>query len=152
MLADPDTARFITRRGRPCSEAESWAETAFFVGHWQLLGYGMFAVEERTSVTFVGRVGALQPKGWPGPEIAWALAPAARGNGYAVEAAAAAMAWVFEHVAPERVISVIDPRNAASRRVAKRLGERRTEERFAPFGDPCDIWEMRRSDWDGRTA
>ena len=84
---------------------------------------------------FLGRVGPLQPPGWPGFEIGWALAPAARGKGYAAEAACAAIDWSFETFPLERIVSVIDPRNLASQRVAERLGERRTAERFAPFRD-----------------
>lgn len=151
MLADPETARFITRKGQPYGEREAWAELAFLAGHWQLLGYGMFVVEARGTGAFLGRVGPLQPKGWPGFEIGWALAPAARGQGFAVEAVRAAIDWSFETVAPERIVSVIDPRNLASRHVAERVGERRTTERFAPFGLPCDIWELRREDWLERT-
>jgi RimJ/RimL family protein N-acetyltransferase len=145
MLADAETARFITRKGRPYGEGEAWAELAFFVGHWQLLGHGMFVVEDRATGAFLGRVGSLAPPGWPGFEIGWALAPAARGRGYALEAAEAAIGWAFDRFAPPRIVSVIDPRNTASQRLALRLGERRTDERFAPFGDPCDIWEMRRT-------
>jgi RimJ/RimL family protein N-acetyltransferase len=148
MLADAETARFVTRRGQPYGPAEAWAETAFLVGHWQLLGYGMFVVEEQASGAFVGRVGPLQPEGWPGFEIAWALAPAARGKGYALEAARAAIGWAFERFAPPRIVSIIDPRNDASRRVAERLGERRTTGSFAPFGHSCDIWELSRADWE----
>ena len=151
MLADPETARFITRKGQPYGERETWAELAFLAGHWQLLGYGMFVVEERATGAFIGRVGPLEPKGWPGFEVGWALTAAARGKGYAVEAARAAIGWSFAQFAPDRIISLIDPRNAASRRVAERLGERRTAETFAPFGLPCDIWELRREDWLERT-
>ena len=147
MMADPDTARFITRTGKPHGEREAWSETAFMIGHWQLLGYGMFVVEERATGAFLGRVGPLQPKGWPGLEIGWGLAPEARGRGYAVEAAQAATDWAFETFAPPRIVSIIDPRNDASRRVAERLGERRTDEQFAPFGAPCDIWELTEADW-----
>ncbi len=147
MLSDPETARFITRSGRPYGEREAWSEMAFLAGHWQMLGYGMFVVAERASGAFVGRVGPLQPRGWPGFEVGWALAPAFRGKGYAVEAAVAAIDWSFETFPLERIISIIDPRNLASRRVARLVGERRTAERFAPFRDSCDIWEVRRGDW-----
>ena len=147
MLADPETARFITRKGQPYGEREAWNEAVWMIGHWQLLGHGMFVVEERATGAFLGRAGSLQPNGWPGLEVGWALVPAARGKGYATEAARAAIGWAFEAFPLDRIISLIDPRNAASRRVAGRLGERRTAERFAPFGTPCDIWELRREDW-----
>jgi RimJ/RimL family protein N-acetyltransferase len=147
MLADPETARFITRQSQPYSEAETWREVALIIGHWQLLGHGLFVVEERATGAFLGRVGPLQPPGYPGFEIAWSLAPAARGKGYATEAARAAIDWAFETFPLERIISLIHPDNSASQRVATRLGQRRTAERFAPFHDLCDIWEMRREDW-----
>lgn len=91
MMADPETVRFITRSGRPYSDAQTWGEMAFLIGHWQLLGQGMFVVEEEGSGAFLGRIGPLHPPHWPGLEIAWALAPAARGRGYATEAAKAAI-------------------------------------------------------------
>jgi RimJ/RimL family protein N-acetyltransferase len=147
MMADAETARFITRKGEPYSESRTWGEIALLIGHWQLLGYGLFVVEERATGAFLGRVGPLRPPGYPGFEIAWGLAPAARGKGFAVEAARATIDWSFAHFPLDRIISLIRPENAASRRVATRLGERRTEERFAPFDEPCDIWEMRREDW-----
>ena len=152
MLADPETARFITRRGEPYSEREAWNETIWLVGHWQMLGHGMFVVEERATGAFLGRAGLLRPKGWPDLEVGWALAPAARGKGYAVESARTAIDWAFGRFAPDRLVSIIDPRNIASRRVAERLGERRTAKQFAPFGIPSDIWEIRREDWPERTG
>lgn len=147
MLADEETARFITARGRGLTEAEAWSETAWLLGHWQRLGYGMFVVEERATGAFLGRVGPLHPPWWPALEIAWSLAPAARGKGYATEAARAAIDWSFGTLGLDRLVSIIDPRNAASQAVAERLGERRTGEQFTPFRDPCDIWEIRRAHW-----
>jgi len=151
MMADAETARFITRKGLPFSERETWGEIALIIGHWQLLGHGLFVVEERATGAFLGRVGPLQPPGYPGFEIAWSLAPAARGKGYAAEAARAAIDWSFATFPLDRIISLIHPDNFASQRVAERLGERRTGERFAPFKDLCDIWEMRREDWPAAT-
>jgi RimJ/RimL family protein N-acetyltransferase len=147
MMADPETARFITRKGLPYSESQTWGEMALLIGHWQLLGFGMFVVEERATGAFLGRVGPLQPPGYPGFEIAWGLAPAARGKGYAQEAARAAIDWSFMRFPLDRIISLIHPRNLASGRVAERLGERRTGQQFAPFQDPCDIWALGRDDW-----
>ncbi len=142
MLGDSETARFITRRGRPYSAAEAWAETAFMIGHWQLRGFGMFVIEARDGGAFLGRVGPLRPEGWPTTEIGWALAPGARGHGFATEAAAASAAWALRTLRPDRLISVIHPDNRSSQQVALRLGGRRTGETFAPFGEACEIWQL----------
>jgi RimJ/RimL family protein N-acetyltransferase len=147
MLADPETARFITRKGEPLTRQEAWSEMAFLTGHWQMLGHGMFVVEERATGAFLGRIGPLAPEGWPHFEIAWALVRAACGKGFAQEAARAAIDWSFETFALDRIISIIHPLNIASRRVAERIGERRTAEQFTPFREPCDIWKMQREDW-----
>ena len=147
MLADPETARFITRHGEPYSEHQVWGEMAWLIGHWQMLGYGMFVVEERATGNFVGRIGPLAPPGWPGFEIAWGLARPAWGKGYAQEAARTAIDWSFETLPLDRIVSIIHPDNHPSQRVAERVGERRTDERFTPFRDTCEIWELRREDW-----
>jgi RimJ/RimL family protein N-acetyltransferase len=149
MLANPETARFITYKGEPLSEAQVWGEMAYFIGHWQLLGCGMFVVEERLTGAFLGRIGPLRPEGWPGFEIAWGLTAEARGKGYAVEAARAAIDWSFRTFPLDRIVSIIHPQNLASQRVAEKVGERRTEASFTPFREPCDIWELRREDWRG---
>ena len=81
MLADDETARFITAQGRGLTRSEAWNETVWLVGHWQLLGCGMFVVEERSTGAFLGRVGPLRPPWWPELAIAWSLAPEARGRG-----------------------------------------------------------------------
>jgi RimJ/RimL family protein N-acetyltransferase len=147
MLAEAETARFITFAGKPYNARQAWSEMAFLVGHWHLRGYGMFVVEERATGAFVGRVGPLEPDGWPGLEIAWGLARSATGKGYATEAASAAIDWAFRALRVERVVSVIHPQNVASQKVAARLGERRTGETFVPFSEACDLWELRRETW-----
>ncbi len=147
MLAEPETVRFITRHGQPLDRAQSWSEMAFLVGHWQVLGYGMFVVEERATGAFVGRIGPLHPPHWPALEIAWGLTRDACGKGYAVEAARAAIDWTFSTLAVDRIVSIIHPENEPSRRVAERVGECRTAETFTPFRELCDLWELRRDDW-----
>ncbi len=52
----------------PCDGPRSagWRNAAIMAGHWALHGFGMFAVEEKSSGTFVGRVGPFYPPVWPG--------------------------------------------------------------------------------------
>ena len=122
MLAEPETARFITRGGEPYSQDQVWAEMAWLMGHWQMLGCGLFVVEERATGAFLGRIGCLEPEGWPGFEVAYTLARHAWGRGYAREGAAAALRWAREALGRDDVISIIRPANARSIRVATALG------------------------------
>ena len=50
------------------------------------------------------------------------------------------------------ILSIIHPLNLAGRRVAERVGERRTGELLTPFREPCEIGEMRREDWPERVT
>lgn len=97
---------------------------AFLVGHWELLGFGHWAVEEKSSGKFAGRLGFLNPAGWPGFEIGWTLGHEFQGKGYATEGAKRALQYAFEELDKDHVISLIDPQNKASIRVAERLGEK----------------------------
>jgi RimJ/RimL family protein N-acetyltransferase len=123
LNADPAVARYLGN-GAPLDRLGSWRQLAAFIGHWAMLGHGFFAVERRSDGAFLGRVGLLEPATWPGLEIAWAIAPAHWGEGYATEAAAAVRDWAFSTLGKPRLISLIDPGNRASIRVAEKIGER----------------------------
>ncbi len=71
----------------------------------------------------MGRVGIHFPYGWPGPELAYTLGKPFWGRGYATEAARAALDWAFSHRDFLALMSLIYPENAASIRVATKLGE-----------------------------
>ncbi len=123
MSADAEVMRHIGA-GVPLTRIESWRSIAAMLGHWQLLGYGMWAVESKETGEFLGRVGFLDPPGWPGFELGWVLARAHWGRGYAPEAASVALAYAFDKLGRSRVISLIRPDNTRSVRVAEKLGER----------------------------
>ena len=120
MCGDPEVARYLMTRFSP---EQAWRHLAFLVGHWELRGFGMWAVEEKETGAFVGRIGFAEPGGWPGFELAWALARRFWGRGYATEGARAALAYGFTVLRKDRVVSLIHPENQASIRVAMRLGE-----------------------------
>lgn len=122
MYADPDVMRFL-ETGVPLGRAEAFRSMALHLGHWQLRGYGQWALEERATGSFVGRAGLWQPDGWPGLEVGWILHRASWGHGYATEAGRAAMDYAFDVVEADEVISLIRPENDGSIRVAERLGE-----------------------------
>ncbi|MBV8916882.1 GNAT family N-acetyltransferase [Bradyrhizobium sp.] len=149
MLADPGTARFITPDHKPVTdELVGWRNAAIMMGHWALHGFGYFVVEEKSSGSFVGRVGPWYPPRWPGFEVGWGIAPEFRGKGYALEAARASIDWVFDNLAVDRIIHCIDPTNGASQSVARRLGAG-VEEQAELFGHPVDLWVTTRQRWRG---
>lgn len=125
IYADPETMQYLGT-GATFSRQESWRAIGSMLGHWLLRGYGMWAVEERASGAMVGRVGFIEPEGWPGFELGWVIARSRRGRGYAPEAASAALRYAREVLGKARVISLIRPANAASIRVAEKIGEERS--------------------------
>jgi RimJ/RimL family protein N-acetyltransferase len=126
MWADPAVSRQIGRK--PFSEEESWTRLLRYVGHWFLLGFGYWAVEEKESGKFAGEVGFADYKRDMEspvrelPEIGWVLARWAQGKGYATEAARAAIGWGDGHFSPSRTTCIIGPENLSSIRVAEKCG------------------------------
>lgn len=145
MCGDPKVMRYIGV-GKPLSRWESWRSMAMILGHWQLRGYGMWAIDERFSGTMIGRIGCWQPAGWPGFEIGWTLPRAYWGRGLATEGARAAMNYAFRELYQSRVISLIRPENDASRRVAQKLGEK-LEGTTEILGGEAVIYGICREDW-----
>ena len=117
ITGDPEVMRFM---GGTLDRADAWRQMAMFAGHWELRGYGLWAVER--DGTLIGRVGLWQPEGWEGLEVGWLLGRDAWGHGYATEAARASVEFAWAELGAERLISLIAPDNLASARVAERLG------------------------------
>src|SRR5438046_2048074 len=90
MCGDAEVMRYIGD-GQPMVRPMAWRNLAQMVGHWSLRGYGLWAVEERSSGVLVGRIGFWNPEGWPGFELGWMLRRSFWGRGYATEAARAAL-------------------------------------------------------------
>ena len=145
MMADAEVMRYLGE-GHPLSRADAWRQMAFVLGHWQLRGYGMWAVEEAETGRLAGRIGFLNPEGWPGFELGWTLGREFWGRGYATEGARRALAFGFEEMGREHVISLIRPGNAPSIRVAERLGER-LEGSVELFGGEALVYGITRDDW-----
>lgn len=141
MCADPEVMRHLG--GAPWDEQTAWRHLAMLIGHWTLRGYGSWAVEERATGTFLGRVGFIHPAGWPDFEMGWALSRESWGQGFATEAALAARRFAFEEMGRSYFISLIAPGNIASRRVAQKLGARHDGDTEVK-GIPVEIWRTDR--------
>jgi RimJ/RimL family protein N-acetyltransferase len=111
--------------GKPhgMTEQEAWLDMCVVTAHWQLRGFGHWALEEPDSGELVGRAGLYYPPDWPGLEVGWTVAREHWGKGYAPEAGRAACEWAHAELGAEHVVSLIHPGNERSIRVAEKLGE-----------------------------
>ena len=121
MMASPDVVRHLGA-GIPLSRADAWLQMAMLTGHWVLRGYGVWAVEERATGRFLGRIGCMNQEGFPAFEIAYTLGSWAWGKGFAREGAAAALDFARNVLKHPEITSIIRPANTASIRVATSLG------------------------------
>jgi RimJ/RimL family protein N-acetyltransferase len=144
FCADPEVMRYLG--GKTFNRLEAWRHMAFLVGHWHLMGYGHWAVEEKETGSFIGRIGFLNPEGWPGFEIGWTLGREHWRKGYAIEGARRALEYAFDELDRDHVISLIHPENRGSISVAERLGEK-PEGRTELMGIEVLIYGINRDTW-----
>src|SRR6185295_20283378 len=121
FMADPASAEFL---GGTQPRSAAWRGFMTMAGSWSLRGFAMFSVIERSTGRWIGRVGPWCPEGWPGTEVGWGIVQEFWGRGYATEAATAAIDWAVETLGWTDIIHVIEPRNARSQAVARKLGSR----------------------------
>jgi RimJ/RimL family protein N-acetyltransferase len=121
----PETRAFLS--GEPSRE-ESYKRLLTSIASWHLFGYGTFAVLERGGGEYVGNCGLfrmerdLDPPFQGEPEAGWIVAQPCWGRGFAVEAMTAVLAWFDAELPIRRTVCMISQGNAASERVAAKLG------------------------------
>ena len=124
MTADPQVMRLMFPG--PLSRQESDALVDRIEAHFDAHGFGMWALEIPGITTFAGFVGlsvpAYQAHFTPCVEVGWRIAHQHWGQGYATEAAAAALAFGFDVLALLEIVALTVPNNQRSRRVMEKLG------------------------------
>ena len=119
-MANAETVRYLG--AEPMNRAEAWRSMATVIGHWAIRGYGFFSLEHKDTHEWVGRVGPWYPEGWPEPEIGWTISPDHLRQGFAFEAATAAIDYAYNTLGWSRMIHLILEGNQASIGLAKKLG------------------------------
>lgn len=115
----------------PMNAEEAWRRLTSFVGGWQFLGFGMWAIEAKESGKLLGIVGlfnawrGLDPEFGEEPEMGWIMASETHGKGLASEACQAVLAWAERNLQPTPIWAIISPGNEPSLKLAGRLGFRR---------------------------
>lgn len=130
-----DRARYV---GGPVGSGRAWRAFAHLVGQWEMRGFGMFTMVERTSGRVLGCCGHFHPEELPEPEISWSIWDTeAEGKGFAYEAALAAREDAYTRLGWTTAISAIDDGNARSIALAERLGCWRED--TVMEDDGCDV-------------
>lgn len=123
MWADPDVVGAIGVE--PSTPAQSWSRLLRYRGLWPVLGYGYWAVRQKTSGRFIGDLGfadfrrVVEPPILTLPEAGWAFAGWAQGQGLAGEALRAALGWLDGQAAFAGSMCLIGPSNIRSIRLAE---------------------------------
>jgi RimJ/RimL family protein N-acetyltransferase len=108
------------------SRDESDALADRIENHFDRHGFGFLALEIPGVAPFAGFTGLAIPSFdapfAPCVEVGWRLAREHWGRGYATEAARAAVAFGFQNLALDEIVSFTVPANARSRRVMVKIG------------------------------
>jgi RimJ/RimL family protein N-acetyltransferase len=134
LWGDPEVMRFLGGQTLPAEEVPE--AMGLNLRQWERHGLGLFSVLRKEDDRFVGRIGYLlwdtdrwvnavreELEGDLELEIGWTILSPFWGQGYATEAAIACRDHAFSELGRDRVISLIEPSNAASIRVAEKIGE-----------------------------
>ena len=120
---DPEVHEFLTG---PLTREQSDAVADRIMAHFEKHGFCWWAVEIPHEAPFIGFVGLAIPRYeahfTPCVEIGWRLTKEAWGNGYATEAARAALRNGFEQLQLDEIVSLTVPANIRSRNVMKKIG------------------------------
>ncbi len=136
--------------GQALSREDAWRKLLNGHAFWSLLDYGYWAVARRSDGVMIGQVGfadfkrAVTPDIENIPEMGWLFAREAFGQGYATEAALAALAWADEAMQAPEIVAIIDADNAPSIRVAEKCGFNENEP--ATYrGEPIILFRRKRA-------
>jgi RimJ/RimL family protein N-acetyltransferase len=152
LCADPEVMRYLSG---PMTREQSEQQASQFVRHWEERGFGLWAVEEKSSCAFIGFIGLLYHEDWSEgehrTEVGWRLDRPFWGRGLATEGAMASLHYGFEELGLDRIISIAVPENLGSRRVMEKLGMTlRGETRFK--GSDVVWYAVERQVWEARRA
>ncbi len=134
IWAMPEVVKYTG--GQPRSRDICWNNFLRNAGHWQMTGFGQWAIEEHVSGRMVGQAGFFYGARGLGtdfdnvPEAGWVLTPDVHGQGLGREAAQAAHDW-FDRVVTGPLVCMIDPEHAVSLHLAETLG-------YVPLRDAKD--------------
>ncbi len=122
VLNDPDFVHHVRDSGVRDLEQARAAVRAGPMLYRQRNGLGMCRVTETATGRDLGQLGIVTRDGLPGPDLGYGFLPAARGQGFVVEAGRAVLAHARDALAMPRLLAIVSPANAPSLAVLGKLG------------------------------
>ncbi|MFQ5957756.1 MAG: GNAT family N-acetyltransferase [Alphaproteobacteria bacterium] len=145
MSADPEVMRYVGSGVRTYENA--LAEAQRLVAEERDDGLGLWAIEERSTGDFHGRVGLLPLDDSDEIEVAYRLPRTSWGRGIATEAAGCLIVYGFDDLGLDEIVAVTSPDNAASRRVLEKLGLEHRSARTVYGVEGCWYYVLSRAAW-----
>ena len=131
LNSDPDVMQYFPKT---LTEKESEEFVSVMSSIIDKQGWGFWAAELKPSQEFIGFVGLNSPRTIfpfsPCVEVGWRLHKEYWGNGYATEAGRISLAYAFDILKIDEVVSFTTESNSKSRKVMERLGMENTNENF----------------------
>lgn len=150
FLKDEQASRFATFSGYtdPADRAKAWID--FTLARYENERYGLQALIEKATGEFIGQCGLIlqEVDGQCEVEVGYHLFPRYWGQGYATEAARAFRDYGFENNQATSIISVINPLNEPSKKVARRNGMRLVKEDGRMRDGSYNIFRITRAEWE----
>lgn len=140
LLGDPEVMRFYPA---PKTREQAAAWIAWNEDNYARHGYGLWIIETPTG-EFVGDCGLTWQavNGVSTLEVGYHVSVAQQGQGYATEAAAACVEFARTRTTSAELVAIVHPDNAASTRVAEKIGMHRVEDDHGADGDTRHVLAM----------
>lgn len=141
LLNDDAFLTYIGDKGvRTLAQAEDYLENGPLTSYSEH-GFGLAAVVRARDLTPVGMAGVLVRPTLPQPDIGYAICPEMRGQGFGREASAMVLDYAHRTLGFPRVLAIVTPTNAASRRVLQSLGfQHESMHRSAPDAPEVELY------------
>ncbi len=142
LLNDPGFIRYIGDRAvRTVDDARAYIHNGPVASYAQNR-FGLWRVAQADVDIPIGMCGLIKRPGLPDPDIGYAYLPEFRGKGYAIEAAAAVLAFARDTLKLERVLGITSMDNDRSGKVLERIGLRRDGIVQLPDGSECRLYSI----------
>lgn len=122
LSSDPEVIKYAEARPVESLEEARQRLEAGPLSDYRKYGYGRFALELKETGQVIGFCGIKFIPEIDLPEIGYRLEKRYWGQGYGTEAAKACVAFAREDLQLEKIVALIMPENAASIRIAEKLG------------------------------